>query len=101
MRSFLLVFALTGACKFDPLPQLGGGDDVVDDAGNGSDAPIDACSGIGCNIQTCNPGEETTITGTVFMPNGTTPLANVDVYIPNSDPGVITPGATCARCGPL
>ncbi len=94
MRRLALALLLVG-CKFDPLPQLGGGGD----GGPTGDGGIDACSGIGCNIETCSAGEETTITGTVFMPNGTTPLANVDVYVPNSDPGPMPMG--CVRCGPL
>lgn len=98
MRALLIALALVGACKFDKLPSLsgdgGGGDDG---GGSGSDA----CVGIGCNVEECNPGEETKITGRVLLPNATTPMANVDVYVPATDPGLVMPGATCAPCAAL
>lgn len=98
MRALVLALALIGACKFDPLPSLsgdgGGGDD---DGGTGSDA----CVGIGCNVEMCDPGDETTISGTVYMPNEMIPLAGVDVYVPAADPGPMPTGLVCERCGPL
>jgi hypothetical protein len=102
MRAAIVVFALvtTGACKFDALPKLNGGDDAGggdDGGGSGSDA----CTGIACNVAQCTPGQETTLSGRVLLPNGTTPMANVDVYVPNSEPGPIVTGASCVPCGPL
>jgi len=41
----------------------------------------------------------TTLSGTVFAPNGTLPLYGVSVYVPNSDPGTLTDGAVCDQCG--
>ncbi|MEK7729281.1 MAG: choice-of-anchor D domain-containing protein, partial [candidate division KSB1 bacterium] len=38
------------------------------------------------------------VTGTVFAPNGTLPLYNVNVYVPREDPGAFTPGVQCSRC---
>lgn len=97
MRNAVLVLALLGACKFDPLPSLSG-----DDAGGGDDGGgSDACTGLACMVPECQPGMETKLIGTVMLPNGTTPMAGIDVYVPNRDPGAFTTGATCATCGPL
>lgn len=62
--------------------------------------PADACVGIGCNVSACGAMHkpETTVSGTVFAPNGTMPLYGINVYIPAVDPGPLPDGATCARC---
>jgi hypothetical protein len=60
----------------------------------------DACEGLRCFQGNCAEKglPPTTLTGTVYAPNGTLPLYGVDVYVPESDPGPLTPGAVCARC---
>jgi len=45
-----------------------------------------------------NPAVTTTITGTVYAPNGTDPLPNVLVYIPNAPVAAFTPGVSCEQC---
>jgi hypothetical protein len=40
----------------------------------------------------------TSISGKVFAPNGTLPLYNVTVYIPQNPPGPFTDGVTCTQC---
>ncbi len=61
----------------------------------------DACAGLECRVVPCaNQGRpETTISGTVFAPNGTLPLFGVTVYIPNDTPAPLVDGVTCTRCG--
>src|SRR6185369_1373833 len=60
----------------------------------------DACEGLRCFQHDCqNKGlPPTTLSGTVYAPNGTLPLFGVDVYVPETDPGPLTEGAVCARC---
>jgi hypothetical protein len=58
------------------------------------------CTGRQCDVAKCDSKgmPPTTITGTVFAPNGTLPLYGVSVYVPNQDPGAFTPGVTCGAC---
>ena len=60
----------------------------------------DACSGLQCQVVNCQAMgmPPTTITGTVFAPNGTLPLYGINVYVPNSDPGPMPSGLTCNQC---
>src|SRR5690242_12176157 len=62
--------------------------------------PPDACQGIGCSVVDCaSMGlPSTTVTGTVYAPNGSLKLYGVNVYVPISDPGPLTPGVQCDRC---
>ncbi len=57
------------------------------------------CVGLECKVnRSCAGGAKTTITGKVFAPNGTLPLYNAAVYVPNGAVEAITPGVTCDRC---
>jgi hypothetical protein len=58
-----------------------------------------ACVGLQCQQKACGGGGDTIVTGTVFAPNGTLPLYNAIVYVPNAKPEPITHGATCDKCG--
>jgi hypothetical protein len=40
----------------------------------------------------------TSVSGTVFAPNGTLPLYGATVYIPREDPGPLADGVVCDRC---
>ena len=58
------------------------------------------CVGLECNIVKCDAMgmPPTTITGTVYAPNGTLPLYGVNVYVPNAALPPMTDGAVCDRC---
>jgi hypothetical protein len=58
------------------------------------------CEGIECNITDCQKmGQpETSISGTVYAPNGTLPLYGITVYIPNQPLPPMPDGAQCSRC---
>jgi hypothetical protein len=58
------------------------------------------CVGLQCNITNCASMSKpsTTITGTVFAPNGTMPLYGVNVYVSNSPPGPFLSGSHCSTC---
>ena len=72
-------------------PERRGGDDT---------GGPDACVGLECRIVNCTQRNmpETTISGTVFAPNGTLALYGVNVYIPLSEPGPLTDGVQCSQC---
>ena len=40
----------------------------------------------------------TSVSGTIYAPNGTLPLSGVTVYVPISDPGPLMSGPQCDRC---
>jgi hypothetical protein len=54
-----------------------------------------ACTGLCLQQVACTGGGTTSISGTVYAPNGTDPLPNVLVFIPNAALSVMTPGVTC------
>ncbi|HTL36660.1 MAG TPA: hypothetical protein VL326_26180 [Kofleriaceae bacterium] len=70
------------------------------DAANDGGYVADACEGLRCFQGDCNAKglPPTTLSGTVYAPNGTLPLYGVDVYVPETDPGPLPDGAVCARC---
>ena len=102
MRTTLVSFVVSSmlliACGPTRLNSGGNGDANA----NGPDGTPDACVGLQCQIPDCtNIGNGTTsLSGYVYAPNGTLPLFDVNVYVPNSDPGPITPGLdnACDQC---
>ncbi len=67
--------------------------------GGGGDDAGPACVGLQCQQMKCGGGGDTTVTGTVFAPNGKLPLYNVIVYVPNTKVADLTQGVTCDQCG--
>lgn len=67
-------------------------------AGGGTDVP---CFGLQCFQTECAGGGTTSVSGTVYAPNGTLPLYNVTVYVPNGTVQPFPPGVACDRCADL
>ncbi len=67
----------------------------------GPDGPKGPCEGLRCQQVSCPAGSDTTVSGTVYAPNGKLPLYNVIVYVPNLKPLPLTKGVTCDKCGAL
>jgi hypothetical protein len=61
------------------------------------------CTNLECKQVDCTPagGVSTTLTGKVYAPNGTLPLYNAIVYVPNGQTSPFTEGVTCDVCGAL
>jgi len=68
--------------------------------GDDDQGGADACVNLECRVTNCQARgmPDTTISGTVFAPNGTLALYGVNVYIPNSDPGPLVDGVACSQC---
>jgi hypothetical protein len=71
-----------------------------DDANGGEGNTADACIGLECQVVNCEAMgmPATTVSGTVFAPNGTLPLYGVNVYVPRDAVPPFTPGVSCDRC---
>ncbi len=90
-----------GSCT---VPQIcgGGGQPGV----CGPTTGVGSCTGL-CLLQQSCPGSgvTTTVTGTVYAPNGTDPLFGALVYVPNGGASptygvsAFTPGVHCGQCG--
>src|SRR5579871_2408451 len=70
----------------------------------GSDGGAEAgesgpCTGIACNVSPCPGGGATEVSGYVYAPNGTLPLYDVQVFIPNATLAPFAKGVQCDNCG--
>ncbi len=83
------------SCGTCGLPKTCGG------AGGASVCGIpSSCTNLCLKQVTCpTAGVTTTVTGTVYAPNGIDPLPNAVVYVPNATVQPFTPGVSCDNCG--
>ncbi|MGI4853362.1 MAG: choice-of-anchor D domain-containing protein [Janthinobacterium lividum] len=58
-----------------------------------------ACTGLCLQQVACAAGSTTSVSGIVYAPNGTDPLPNVLVFIPNAALTPMTPGVSCPTPG--
>jgi hypothetical protein len=65
---------------------------------SGAPAAAQTCIGSACQM-TCPGSATTSVSGTVYAPNGTDPLPNVTVYIPTTAVAPFTPGVSCPLVG--
>jgi hypothetical protein len=106
-RSFALgvplavALGVLGACGSD-----GDGSTFRTDAGGppvtGPEFPNDnspECDSLACRQVDCGGTVSTTVTGKVTAPNGTLPLYNAIVYVPQEPLAPLAEGVTCDRCG--
>lgn len=75
----------------------GGGGFGFGDTGTGEASR--PCVGLECQQVACSGGGSTTLSGKVFAPEGTLPLYNAIVYVPNSKPEPFKQGIACEQCG--
>jgi hypothetical protein len=57
------------------------------------------CTGLCLQQTTCTGNATTSVTGVVYAPNGTDPLPNVTVYVPNDTVQPFTAGVSCPISG--
>ena len=67
--------------------------------GMASPALAQTCTGLCLQQVTCPAGQTTSISGIVYAPNGTDPLPDVLVYIPNAPVDTFQPGVQCPVVG--
>jgi hypothetical protein len=94
MRAILASCVLVVSIAACGPSRTGGGDD--DDSGG----KMDACVGLECQVVNCAAMgmPDTSVSGTVFAPNGTLPLWGITVYVPRMDPGPLVDGVICDQC---
>ncbi|MBX3193141.1 MAG: carboxypeptidase regulatory-like domain-containing protein [Labilithrix sp.] len=64
-----------------------------------NDKPKGPCEGLECRQVECAGGATTSVSGVVTAPNGTLPLYNAIVFVPNAPLDPLADGASCDRCG--
>jgi hypothetical protein len=89
-----------GAC---PPGTICGGGGVASQCGSNVDGGGDGatCTGLCLQQQPCDGGTPTTLTGTVYAPNGVEPVPGAIVYVPNCPVQPFTANVACDVCGAL
>ncbi len=64
-----------------------------------SQALSQTCENLCLQQTTCPDDKTTSISGTVYAPNGVDPMPDVLVYIPNAPVDAFTPGVACMKSG--
>jgi hypothetical protein len=102
MRLVVAVLMLVCSIGCNPDSRHGGADArrPADAPADDPPQPADACVGLECQVVPCEAqGRGTTsVSGTVYAPNGTLPLYGVTVYVPSSEPGPLPEDVQCTRC---
>jgi hypothetical protein len=62
-------------------------------------AQASSCTGLCLQQVSCPNGGTTSVSGIVYAPNGTDPLPDVTVYVPNAAVAAFTPGVSCPVVG--
>ena len=91
----------SGSSSGSLVPDDGGLVGNFPDSSTGGPSTDGGCTNLQCQVEKCSGGGTTTITGKVMDPAGRNPLYNVDVYVPNSQGGVLDPiplGINSASC---
>ncbi|MGE0868545.1 MAG: carboxypeptidase-like regulatory domain-containing protein [Kofleriaceae bacterium] len=93
MRTYLLAGLFTTLA-------IGCGPNNRGDSVDATTVEADSCVGIECMIVNCAKlgKPPTTLSGTVFAPNGTLAVFGAQVYIPLLDPGPFPEGVQCSQC---
>src|SRR5262245_41456732 len=93
-RQLLILCLATSACGLSA-----GRGNTRDGGANEPPDLVPPCIGLRCRQVQCGELATTTITGTVYAPNGTLPIFNAFVYIPDNDMDPpFTDGVSCDRC---
>jgi hypothetical protein len=99
--------ALITACGSSS-PSVFGENTLVGGNGSGPGAPGSGfggsdgggpCKGLECQQVACGGSTTTTVSGVVNAPNGTLPLYNAIVFVPNAPLDPLAEGASCDHCG--
>lgn len=76
----------------------GGSSGFNTSSSSGEDGPP-PCTGLQCKQVSCPGGGTTSLSGKVYLPEGTIPLYNAIVFVPNAQLAPFTQGITCDKCG--
>ncbi len=88
----------TAFCGTCTAPEICGGGGVPSQCGGGGGTSTSCTDPLCAKIPVCGAGTETTISGTVYAPNGVQPLYNAVVYIPKDAVAPFGETISCDRC---